>query len=83
MAGTTEVDLTRRWSLAPKDVAEVVRARMAGPVGRGGGAPPPRLRYAVQLCMLRATGRFVADYQRVPPAAVNQSQKAHRRENVW
>jgi len=73
MAGTTEVDLTRRWSLAPKDVAEVLRAR----------GPEHRLRYAVQLCMLRATGRFVADYQRVPPAAVNQSQKAHRRENVW
>jgi len=57
----TEVDLTRRWSLAPKDVAEVLRAR----------GTKHRLRYAVQLCMLRATGRFVADYRRVPPEAVN------------
>jgi len=30
-----------------------------------------RLRCAVQLCTLRATGRFIADYRRVPLEAVN------------
>jgi TnpA family transposase len=29
-----------------------------------------RLRFAVQLCVLRATGRFVPDYQRVPIEAI-------------
>ncbi len=40
MAGTAEDDLTRRWSLAPDDAAEVLRARGA----------EHRLRCAVQLC---------------------------------
>jgi hypothetical protein len=29
-----------------------------------------RLRFAVQLCALRATGRFISDYQRVPIEAI-------------
>jgi hypothetical protein len=56
MAGLTEDDLTRGWSLAPDDAAEVLRAR----------GTQHRLRCAVQLCTLRATGRFVADYRHVP-----------------
>jgi hypothetical protein len=61
MAGLTEDDLTRGWSLAPDDAAEVLRAR----------GTQHRLRCAVQLCTLRATGRFVADYRHVPIEAVN------------
>ncbi len=61
MAGIAEDDLTRRWSLAPDDAAEVLRAR----------GTQHRLRCAVQLCILRATGRFIADYRRVPLEAVN------------
>jgi hypothetical protein len=61
MAGIAEDDLTRRWSLAPDDAAEVLRARRA----------TYRPRCAVQLCRLRATGRFIADHRRVPPEAVN------------
>ena len=53
--------LARRWTLTPQDAAEVLRARGA----------EHRLRCAVQLCTLRATGRFVRDYRRVPPEAVN------------
>lgn len=52
MASLTEDGLTRRWSLAPEDAAEALRAR----------GTEHRLRCAVQLCALRATGRFVADY---------------------
>jgi hypothetical protein len=62
MAGLTEDDLTRGWSLAPDDAAEVLRAR----------GTQHRLRCAVQLCTLRATGRFVADYRHVPIEAMNQ-----------
>jgi len=53
-------DVVRDWSLSPEDAAEVMRARGA----------EHRLRFAVQLCALRATGRFVSDYQRVPIEAV-------------
>lgn len=58
---TGEDALARRWTLTAADAAEVLRARGA----------EHRLRCAVQLCTLRATGRFVADYRRVPPEAVN------------
>src|SRR3954451_7052796 len=61
MAGLTGDDPTRGWSLAPGDAAEVLRAR----------GTEHRLRCAVQLCTLRATGRFVADYRHVPIEAVN------------
>jgi hypothetical protein len=59
---SAEDALTRDWALMPADAAEVLR-------GRGGATH--RLRSAVQLCALRATGRFVADYGRVPPEAVS------------
>jgi Domain of unknown function (DUF4158) len=61
MAGISEDSLTRHWSLTPADRAEVLRGRGAD----------HRLRCAVQLCALRATGRFLADYRRVPPEAMN------------
>jgi hypothetical protein len=53
-------DVVRNWSLSAEDVAEVMRAR----------GTEHRLRFAVQLCALRATGRFVSDYQRVPIEAI-------------
>ena len=53
-------DVVRDWSLSPEDAAEVMRAR----------GTEHRLRFAVQLCALRATGRFVSDYQQVPIEAV-------------
>jgi hypothetical protein len=49
----SEDALTRLWSLTPADAAEALRARGA----------EHRLRCAVQLCALRATGRFVVDYR--------------------
>lgn len=61
MPGAGEDALARHWSLTATDPAEVLRAR----------GTEHRLRCAVQLCKLRATGRFVADYRRVPPEAVN------------
>ena len=61
-AGASGEDaLARRWTLTAADAAEVLRARGA----------EHRLRCAVQLCALRATGHFVADYGRAPPEAVN------------
>ena len=53
-------DVVRNWSLSAEDVAEVMRAR----------GTEHRLRFAVQLCALRATGRFISDYQRVPIEAI-------------
>ncbi len=53
--------LARDWTLTPGDVTETLR-------GRG---DHHRLRFAIQLCWLRANGRFVEDYQCIPLAAVN------------
>ena len=61
MPGITDDGLTRHWSLAPLDMAEVLRAR----------GTEHRLRCAVQLYTLRATGRFLAVHQRVPPEAAS------------
>jgi hypothetical protein len=61
LKGAGEGRLGLDWTLTLADVAEVLRAR----------GPEHRLRCAVQLCALRATGRFVADYRRVPPEAVS------------
>ena len=54
-------EIVRDWSLSAQDIVEVMRARDT----------EHRLRYAVQLCALRATGRFVSDYQRVPIEAIS------------
>jgi len=69
MASAGEDRLVRHWSLAPADAAEVLRARGAG----------HRLRCAAQLCTLRATGRFAAEYRRVPPEAVSHLARQSRR----
>jgi len=61
MQSTTEDGLAQHWSLTTQDMAEALRAR----------GTEHRLRCAVQLCTLRATGRFIADYRRVPVKAVN------------
>ncbi len=58
---SAEDALTRTWALTPADIAEVLRAR----------GQAHRLRCAVQLCTLRATGRFVVDQRRVPPEALS------------
>ena len=58
--GSREPCLCREW---PAGTPE-----RAFPCARGA---EHRLRCAVQLCTLRATGRFVPDYRRVPPEAVN------------
>ena len=61
-AGASGEDaLARRWTLTAADATEALRARGA----------EHRLRCAVQLCTLRATGRFAANYRRAPPEAVN------------
>jgi len=59
--GSSADNLIRHWSLTSADATEVLRAR----------GTEHRLRCAVQLCTLRVTGRFVADYRRVPIEAVN------------
>jgi hypothetical protein len=53
-------EIVRDWSLSVEDVTEVMRARGA----------EHRLRFAVQLCALRATGRFLSDYKQVPIEAL-------------
>ncbi|MBV8530934.1 MAG: DUF4158 domain-containing protein [Candidatus Eremiobacteraeota bacterium] len=53
-------EIVRDWSLSVEDAAEVMRARGA----------EHRLRFAVQLCALRATGRFLSDYKQVPIEAL-------------
>jgi hypothetical protein len=68
--GTGEDVLARRWTLTTADAAEVLRVRGA----------EHRLRCAVQLCALRATGRFVADYRRVPPEALGWGEFDHAAE---
>jgi Domain of unknown function (DUF4158) len=53
-------EIVRDWSPSVEDVTEVMRARGA----------EHRLRFAVQLCALRATGRFLFDYKQVPIEAL-------------
>ena len=59
--GRGEDALARDWTLSADDVAEVLRGRGAD----------HQLRFAVELCALRARGRFVEDPAAVPLAAVN------------
>ena len=53
--------LARDWTLSAEDVAETLRSR----------GSDHRLRFAVELCALRARGRFVEDPAAVPLTAVN------------
>jgi hypothetical protein len=61
LADPSEDELARHWSLSPADLREVSRCR---------GADHKR-RFALQLCMLRADGRFLDDYRQAPPRIVN------------
>ena len=60
-ADPSEDELTRHWSLTSSDLAEIARCR---------GADHCR-RFALQLCMLRAHGRFLDDYRHAPIKIVN------------
>jgi hypothetical protein len=57
----SEDELARNWNLTPADLAEISRCR----------GDDHRRRFALQLCMLRAYGRFLDDYRRAPLRIVN------------
>jgi TnpA family transposase len=57
----SEDELARHWSLTPADLAVIAECR----------GPDHRRRFAVQLCMLRAHGRFLDDYRQAPIKIVN------------
>ena len=57
----SEDEVARHWSLTPADLAVIAECR----------GPDHRRRFAVQLCMLRAHGRFLDDYRRAPIKIVN------------
>src|SRR5262249_41502445 len=60
-AHPSEDELARYWSLSPVDLGEVSHCR---------GADHKR-RFALQLCMVRAHGRFLDDYRQAPLRIVN------------
>ena len=60
-ADPSEDELARHWSLTPADLAEVGRCR----------GDDHRRRFALQLCMMRAYGRFLDDYRAAPLPIVN------------
>jgi TnpA family transposase len=60
-ADPSEDELARHWSLTASDLAEIIRCR----------GDDHRRRFALQLCMLRAHGRFLDDYRRAPIKIVN------------
>ncbi|MBF0333917.1 MAG: DUF4158 domain-containing protein [Alphaproteobacteria bacterium] len=60
-ADPSEDDLARHWCLTPADLVEIGRCR--GDDHRRG--------FALQLCMLRAYGRFLDDYRHAPLRIVN------------
>ena len=60
-ADPSEDELARYWSLSPVDLREVSHCR---------GADHKR-RFALQLCMVRAHGRFLDDYRQAPLRIVN------------
>jgi len=57
----SEDEVARHWSLTPADLAVIAECR----------GPDHCRRFAVQLCMLRAHGRFLDDYRRAPIKIVN------------
>src|SRR5271154_3265100 len=57
----SEDDLARDWSLTAEDLALVATCR----------GPDHRRRFALQLCMLRAYGRFLDDYRQAPVKIVS------------
>jgi TnpA family transposase len=60
-ADPSEDELAQHWSLTPADLAVIATCR----------GPDHRRRFAVQLCMLRAHGRFLDDYRHAPIKIVN------------
>ena len=60
-ADPSEDELAQDWSLSPADLREISHCR---------GADHKR-RYALQLCMLRAYGRFLDDHRQAPLRIVN------------
>jgi TnpA family transposase len=57
----SEDELARHWNLTPADLAVIAACR----------GPDHRRRFALQLCMLRAHGRFFDDYRHAPIKIVN------------
>jgi Domain of unknown function (DUF4158) len=57
----SEDELARNWNLTPADLVAVAACRGAD----------QRRRFALQLCMLRAHGRFLDDYRHAPIKIVN------------
>ncbi|HVC61566.1 MAG TPA: Tn3 family transposase [Acetobacteraceae bacterium] len=55
-ADPSEDDLARHWTLTSDDLAEIAQCRGAD----------HRRRFALQLCTLRAYGRFLDDYRQAP-----------------
>ena len=69
-----EDELARHWSLTASDMAEIIRCR----------GDDHRRRFALQLCMLRAHGRFLDDYRRAPIKIVNHlSRQLNLRDLVF
>src|SRR3954454_20417679 len=60
-AEPSEDELDRHWSLPDDDLIEIARCR----------GDDHRRRFALQLCMLRAHGRFLDDYRAAPLPIVN------------
>ena len=57
----SEEELVRDWTLSEADLKEVCRCRGDG----------HRLRFAIQLCVLRRYGQFVSDFAAVPVRIAN------------
>ena len=60
-ADPSEDKLARHWSLTPADLAVIAECR----------GPDHRRRFALQLCIMRAHGRFLDDYRYAPIKIVN------------
>src|SRR5262245_24995222 len=60
-ADPLDEELVRDWTLSEPDLSEVRRCRGAD----------HRLRFAIQLCVLRRHGRFVSDFATVPVRIAN------------
>jgi TnpA family transposase len=57
----TDEELAQNWTLSIEDLEEVMRCR----------GDSNRQRFAVQLCCLRNTGRFLNSYQSIPLKIIN------------
>ena len=57
----TEEELARDWTLSKEDFDQVLTCR----------GQENRLRFSVQLCLVRKTGRFLAETQTVPARVLN------------